>query len=159
MKRLSANIKRALILSALSCASLCFMPTPFHQSLPVCIAAEVNMSDEQKFHAYQQAAEQGDAEAQYKLADCYYNGIGTIKDEKQAVYWWQKAANQGNASAQNNLGACYALGKGVIKDAKQSVYWCKKAAEQGVADAQHRLGLCYDFGKGIDEDKNQAVYW
>ena len=41
-------------------------------------------------------AEQGDAEAQNSIGDCYYFGNGVQQDYKQAVYWFRKAAEQGN---------------------------------------------------------------
>lgn len=43
---------------------------------------------------YQDAAEQGNASAQYHLAMLYLNGSGVPKDEKQAVYWLNLAAVQ-----------------------------------------------------------------
>ena len=38
------------------------------------------------------AAEQGDAQAQFKLGICYFNGYGIDKDFKEATYWYRKAA-------------------------------------------------------------------
>ena len=37
-------------------------------------------------------AEQGDAEAQFNLGLCYYNGIGIEQDYKKTVKWFLKAA-------------------------------------------------------------------
>ena len=39
---------------------------------------------------FRKATEQGNAEAQYSLADCYYNGKGVTKDYAQAVNWYRK---------------------------------------------------------------------
>src|SRR6185312_363888 len=85
---------------------------------------------------YQQAAEQGDAQAQYNLGQCYRLGTGVEKDEQKAVEWYQKAAEQGDAQAQYNLGQCYRRGTGVEKDEQKAVKWYQKAAEQGDASAQ-----------------------
>jgi hypothetical protein len=53
---------------------------------------------------YSQAAEQGDANAQYNLANCYFYGVGGMqKDYGQAVKWFTKAAQQGHNGAQSNL--------------------------------------------------------
>ncbi len=52
---------------------------------------------------YQLAAEQGDADAQYKLGLIYSNGQGTPKDHKKASKWFQLAAKQGNKLAQSKL--------------------------------------------------------
>ena len=62
---------------------------------------------------YQKAAEQGIAESQYNLAQCYANGLGVKQDAEKAVFWYQKAAVQGNPYAQFNLGGCYLQGIGV----------------------------------------------
>ena len=43
-------------------------------------------------------AEKGDAEAQYQLGCCYYEGDGVEQNYEQAVYWWTKSAEQGNIS-------------------------------------------------------------
>ena len=67
MKRLSKHIKRALILTALSCASVCIMPSTLYDALPVCTASEASANDAERFQALQQKAEAGDAEAQYEL--------------------------------------------------------------------------------------------
>ena len=76
-------------------------------------------------------AEKGDADAQYNLGVCYYNGYGDTKDYGEAVKWYRKAAEQGHADAQNNLGVCYYNGYGVAQDYGEAVKWYKKAAEQG----------------------------
>ena len=51
----------------------------------------------------QQAAEQGDAEAQFILGSCYEAGDGVKQDKAEAVKWFRKAAEQGHAKAQYNL--------------------------------------------------------
>ena len=88
-------------------------------------------------------AEQGDAEAQNSIGDCYYFGKGVQQDYNQAVDWYKKAAGQGDATAQNNLGICYANGQGVKQDYKQAVLWYKKDTEQSTDDAQDIIGLRY----------------
>ena len=43
---------------------------------------------------YEKAAEQGDAEAQYKCGRMYCMGEGTAEDRAKARMWLQKAAEQ-----------------------------------------------------------------
>ena len=59
------------------------------------------------------AAEQGFAEAQYELGECYYYGNGIDENETEAVKWYQKAAEQGDTDAQFALGKCYFYGNGI----------------------------------------------
>jgi len=88
---------------------------------------------------YRKLAEQGDADAQNKLAFCYYEGEDVEKDLKEALKWWTKAAEQGLAKAQNNLGEMYLYGEGTEKDLDQARKWFRKAADQGHAEAKKNL--------------------
>ncbi len=47
-----------------------------------------------------EAAEQGNADAQFLLGACYYKGKGVEQDHAKAVYWFEKAAEQGYVYAQ-----------------------------------------------------------
>ena len=49
------------------------------------------------------SAEQGNAKAQFKLGNCYYNGEGVEKDLDKAIYWYEKSAEQGNEDAEMRL--------------------------------------------------------
>ena len=89
----------------------------------------------------------------------FQDGIGVLKDEKEAVKWYMKAAEQGDAWSQNSLGACYFNGTGVAKDEKEAVKWYSKSAEQGEAVGQRLLGWCYANGNGVPKDEKEAVKW
>src|SRR5262249_159372 len=52
-------------------------------------------------------ADQGDAEAQYRLALIYFLGQGVPKNDEESMKWYRKAAVQGLADAQAMLGAYY----------------------------------------------------
>ena len=119
----------------------------------------IYMNEETGVELIRQAAERGNAPAQFRLALCYEEGQGLSQDYGQAVYWWRKAAEQGYARAQHNLAVCYAEGQGVSQDYGQAIYWWRKAAEQGDAEAQYSLGICYAEGIGVDRDSKQAEYW
>jgi TPR repeat protein len=49
------------------------------------------------------AADQGHADAQFKLAICYQCGIGATKDEREAVKWYRLAADRGYTRAVDAL--------------------------------------------------------
>lgn len=106
-----------------------------------------------------QAAEQGDANAQFRLGISYRAGLGVAKDEQEAVKWYRKAAEQGHAEAQMSLGLCYVLGTGVEEDGKEAMKWFRIAAEQGHAQAQYCLGLGYEQGTGVAKDRQKAAKW
>ena len=107
----------------------------------------------------QPLAEQGDAEAQYKLGLMYANGQGVAQDYQQAFSWFQKSANQGYANAQYALGDLYFYGQNVTQDYQQAIVWYQKAAVQGYDVAQYALGNMYRDGKGVVKDYQQAKMW
>ena len=102
-------------------------------------------------------AEQGDADAQFRLGKRYNSGDGVEWDIEEAVKWKRKAARQGNADAQNGLGECYKYGCGVEQDYIEAVKWFRKAVKQGNAEAQYNLGRCYADGNGVAQDYAKAI--
>ncbi|MBQ3374092.1 MAG: SEL1-like repeat protein [Anaerolineaceae bacterium] len=56
---------------------------------------------------YAQAAEQGHAEAQYKLGSCYYLGLGIDQNTTKAEEWISKSVQQGFFEAECLLGYFY----------------------------------------------------
>lgn len=82
------------------------------------------------------AAQQGDAEAQFSLANMFVEGQGIPRDEQQAVSWFRKAAEQGFVPAQVNLGVMYTQGEGVERNLVEAHKWFNIAGgavdEEGV---------------------------
>ena len=77
------------------------------------------------FAAYEKAATDGHAGAQYNLGTFYIEGKVVPQDYNKAVEWFEKAANQGLKDAQFNLAAMYHQGAGVPKDEQKAEYWAK----------------------------------
>ena len=78
------------------------------------------------FAAYEKAATDGHAGAQYNLGTFYIEGKVVPQDYNKAVEWFEKAANQGLKDAQFNLAAMYHQGAGVPKDEQKAEYWARK---------------------------------
>jgi len=110
----------------------------------LCLALTAQAQD---FESTKQAAEKGDAQAQYSLGGMYYNGQGVAKDYAEAAKWWRASAEQGNAEAQNDLGAIYANGQGVERNLAEAKKWWSKAAAQGQAGAKDSLEGLKAMGK------------
>ena len=104
-------------------------------------------------------AEAGDASAQFVLGARYASGLGTAKDEVEAVKWFHRAAEQNDPLSQWLLGGCYENGQGVPKDKAEAMRWYRKAADQGVLPAQYDLGFGYFYGEGVVKDLPEAVKW
>ena len=73
---------------------------------------------------YQQAAENGYADAQYQLGYLHQHGPDLVnKDDSLAFEWYLKAAKQGHVSAQTKVSLMYRMGKGVEKNPALARKW------------------------------------
>lgn len=102
---------------------------------------------------------QGDTEAQYKLGDRYYQGIGVERDFTESAQWFKKAANAGHVEAQFYLAWQYSTGSGVKRNLKKSFELYTKAAEQNHGHAQFYLAACYGKGEGVATNYQKAIDW
>jgi TPR repeat protein len=100
-------------------------------------------------------AEEGDAEAQYNLGQCYENGQVGIKDNKEAVKWYIKSAEQGYAKTAFALSRCYEDGKGVPRDKNEARKWFIKGVESNDESELLRIldSIYYEGGEGGEEKK------
>jgi TPR repeat protein len=67
----------------------------------------------------------------YNVAHCYEEGLGTIKNLKEAINWYKKSAELGNCYAQNSLGYMFEEGLGVERDEAKAVEWYTLSADLG----------------------------
>ena len=81
----------------------------------------------------------GDADAQYRLALLYRDGLGLPQNPAEAAGWFLRSAQQGDARAQTEIGILYATGKGIAQDIKQAFAWLGKAAATGDARAKRLI--------------------
>jgi hypothetical protein len=111
---------------------------------------------------YKFAADNGNSDAQRKLASFYEFGRGGLpQDNDQAARLYKLSADQGNAAAQLELGVIYELGRiGIQKNDEQARHYYELAATHGNAQAQYELGRFYEFGRGgLAKDYDKAVLW
>ena len=120
---------------------------------------EESIQDNPDMH---RAAENGDAESQYRL------GLAIVQRSWErgepfamldAVAWIRKAADQNHVRAQCLLGALYEKGRGLIQDYELAHEWYLRAAQQGDAVAMSRLGMLFARGRGVDQNLAQAYVW
>ena len=117
--------------------------------------AAVNLPDAVKF--LEQAAEKGQAVAQYRLGTLYERGQGVTADPAKAAHWYEMAANQGNRKAMHNLAVSYASGaNGGKKNMAEAARWFDKAAALGLSDSQFNLAVLYEHGDGVPQSLRDA---
>jgi TPR repeat protein len=105
-------------------------------------------------------AEQGRAEAQFKLGRMYYEGASGIKQNyAEALKWFQKAADQKYTRAADYLGVMYQNGTGVTRDYAQALKWYREAAAEGSSFAPVFLGEFYENGIGGPQNYPEALSW
>ncbi|GAC1323463.1 MAG: hypothetical protein NVS3B11_11600 [Collimonas sp.] len=108
----------------------------------------------------QNAAAANDTEAQFQLAQAFYQGgLGFQVDYGQAWNWYERAASSGNAKASFMLARMAKYGEGVPRDLKRSAKWLLEASVQGNAQAMFLLSNAYAAGEGIEQNQQLAREW
>ena len=119
---------------------------------------------------YTKAADQGHADALYKLWEAYkgfpWRWEGVLKDPVlknpfNSYKLLSEAAERGSVEAQYHLGMCYRVGETTIcpSDSEKATFWFTKAAEQGYSTAQIIIGECCERGTSLPKDLEKANYW
>jgi len=112
------------------------------------------------FDAFLQAAEQGNANAQYEVATFLKSGRNPIKqDVAQARRWFQRAAEQGITNAEFELGQLFDQGVGGEKNCKEAEKWLRRASDRAHTEAMVQLGWLYLKGCGSEKNPAEASKW
>jgi TPR repeat protein len=104
---------------------------------------------------FTQAAQDGNARAQFELGRMYLKGLGVEKDCAATAAWIGKAASQNLAIAQTLFGTLYLKGLCVSRDNATAMSWYDKAASLGDAAGQIMFGLMLADRK----DYGEAMRW
>lgn len=108
---------------------------------------------------YTEAAESGNAKAQYHLAVMYAEGEGVDRDFARAASLLQQASDQSLDDATLMLGLFHIYGDGVPADPAKGAALITRAADRGNDVAMYYLGNLYAAGLGVDRDIPQALAW
>jgi len=87
-------------------------------------------------------AEKGKKNAQYQLANLYFNPperVNIDRDYVKAMKWYLAAASQGHADAMNNIGFIYYKGLSVEIDDLHALAWFHLAKQNGSNIAKRTL--------------------
>lgn len=117
-----------------------------------------------------EAAENGDVNAQYKLAKEYEEhsmlDVGYKWEDlderyrsyhREAIKWFSKSAEQGHSGSMVCLAWIYKRGQGVPQDYKKAFELYSKAAELGNLRAMRELAEQYSKGQGVEVNGEKAV--
>jgi len=104
-------------------------------------------------------AEEGNSEAQYRMAIMAQNGLGMTVNALMAYKYMRAAAEAGLALAQHGLGFMYLEGECVEQNGQRAAEWFKRAADQGLVGSQTTLAMMYEQGQGVEKDLEEAKRW
>lgn len=102
--------------------------------------------------AWRAAADKGDPDAQFNLAQMYKLGTGVPADLAEAEKWYRLAALQGHELAEANYGmVLFENGK-----REAAVPWLERAVRHGEPRAQYLLGVMLFNGDGVAKNWPRA---
>lgn len=111
-----------------------------------CFNDELDRDYKQRdYYWFRLAADQGDAEGQWRLSQCCIYG------SKEEIYWCTKAAEQGYKEAVDYMEA--------RRVEQKAMEQCLKAASQGDVEAMVMMGEHYEEGDVVEMDCLQAIRW
>ncbi|GAA5880510.1 hypothetical protein JCM16303_005410 [Sporobolomyces ruberrimus] len=108
-------------------------------------------------------AQRGHVKSQYFLADCYTQGVGTLKgkrDYDKAFPLFMLAGKHGHVDASFRAAQCLEHGWGCRKDQSKAVSFYRRAAVLSHPGSMHRLGLAEINGElGLTKRPKDGVQW
>lgn len=116
------------------------------------------------FEEYLKLANEGNANAQNAIGECYARGNGVKSDKQEALKWWRKAAQNNNTDAQVRMGDAYSR-KNYFDDSitpysrEEALKWYLMAAEKGNAQAQFEAAMILKNPAYKARDLNEAEKW
>jgi TPR repeat protein len=108
-------------------------------------------------------ADRGHPQSQYFLADCYANGIGTVKNKQdfdRAYPLFVLAAKHNHPDAAYRAGVCCENGWGCRRESAKALQFFRKAAAALHPGAMYRLGIAELNGElGLSKSPKEGVKW
>lgn len=110
--------------------------------------------------AIRQAAEAGDAGAQFKLGEALLlDPSHSPENSANALRWLQLSAENGNTEAMIVLGRLSRSGVGILQNFGQASKWIQTAAARGNPEGMLELGRLYRDGVVLKKDLVLAYVW
>lgn len=127
-----------------------------HKDKSISEYLKFSKSYEEAIKWYRKAADQGLADAQYRLGCLYSNFeaddlLRTIAYEHDSIEWFRKAALQGHSDAQFYLGQFLDNGWETPKNPHEAMKWYMKSAQNNNPHALYALAVHFDGESDFDE--------
>lgn len=108
---------------------------------------------------YEQAAQDGNAEAAYVAAVMYVENYDIRPNAARAAVLLRQAADAGIAGAQADYGLLVYQGAGVEQSTQDAAVWFKKSAIGGDREGQFLYAFTLAKGEGVTRNFEEAYYW
>ena len=109
------------------------------------------------FKCFRDAAERGNADAQYALALCFQNGEGVTLSWARAHAWMSSAAEQASPLGMYGMGVyCQRGAVGEAQDLDKAIDWYRKSAAAGCGLASLALAKIYESEDSGKKDLKEA---
>jgi TPR repeat protein len=141
------------------------IPTPTNANVMEVEKAQAKQADlvREATGLLKRLADRGHGAAQYFLADCYANGIGTGRgkqDFERAYPLFVLAAKHGHPDAAYRAGTCCENGWGCRREAAKALQFFRKAGAASHPGALYRLGIAELNGElGLSRRPKDGVQW
>jgi hypothetical protein len=146
--RLSLNRGAVMIAAIVGLGALCLSSGEAAAASETEARAALQAGDYTKaIQELQPLADQGDAEAQYLLAETYFGGHGG--NTTDALKWMTASARQGYVQAQARLGLLYATGRGVPLNNVEAYRWFAIAAKLADPKTQKNLKTVSETNRNV----------
>jgi len=123
-------------------------------------------SDSESFESLSKNAEEGDAIAQFRVAQMLLSGVDVEKDITKAEFWLMKAGQQGEIDAQIALASLYIDELSTNPDTnnvtenKRKVFeWIESAANRENVEAQRLFAIMHGGGIGTHQSEKKYREW
>lgn len=102
-------------------------------------------------------AQEGNAEAQWRLGKLYAKGEGVPQSDANAKYWYEQAAVQKDIGIDvlEDLACLYMEEDGIPENQEKAIEWFERAAARGSTWAMCNLAAIY----ALRDDNDKARYW
>lgn len=118
----------------------------------------MQFTDDDHMAQHRDAAERGDAEAQYQLGLGYVTSFDFEPNPGEALNWWRKAAAQQHPESLFTLGMWHAF-KHLPDGDDEALYWFKYEHDYGSRSARAHMGVISLLDLEIPQTDTAAAMW
>ena len=112
---------------------------------------------QEAFDWFKRAAELGNPEGMFQMAQMYRQGIGIRKSPNKAIEFYQLAAEHNYPAAYVQLAQMYQDGDGIEANEARSDAYFKEAIAMGEGSASVALAIQYEIGDRVEKNPEEAV--